>query len=67
MTVAGFRHRKLSDGTWNSICLRCYGTVDNVFAEEELAESELKHECVYLPASVKTESSPEQGTDTRQL
>jgi hypothetical protein len=48
MTVAvGYRHRQLSDGTWDSICLRCYATVANTNEEERLARYEQMHLCVH--------------------
>ena len=43
-----FRHLKKRDGTWHSICLRCYLTVvgsASAFSEEELKAADVLHVC----------------------
>jgi hypothetical protein len=48
MTVKGYRHRELPDGTWDTICLRCFATVANTVKEECLAQFETTHELVHM-------------------
>jgi hypothetical protein len=43
--VQSFRHRENQDGSWDSICLRCYLTAAHSYREEPLASSELEHHC----------------------
>jgi hypothetical protein len=45
-----FRHRHSRDGTWDSICTKCYLTVETALLEEELAGAERSHDCVKLLA-----------------
>ena len=40
-----FGHRLNRDGSFDSICPRCYRTVANRDTERELARDELKHVC----------------------
>jgi hypothetical protein len=40
-----FPHRKNSDGTYDSMCPRCYRTVDHQWVEAELRAQELLHVC----------------------
>ena len=41
----GFRHRHNEDGTWDSICLECFHTVETAMCEEELRAAERSHDC----------------------
>ncbi len=41
----GFAHRLNSDGTFDSICRSCYGTVATDFREAGLQRSEEEHVC----------------------
>jgi hypothetical protein len=43
-----YRHRHLTDGTWDSICLRCYATVANESDEHHLADFEAIHDCRFV-------------------
>ena len=45
VSVQGFRHRRNGDGTWDSICLRCYLTAARKLTEQELLAVEAGHEC----------------------
>ena len=48
-STAAFRHRQNQDGTWDSICLRCFLTVVTVSREADLAKAEKSHHgCVEL-------------------
>jgi hypothetical protein len=40
-----FRYRNNPDGTWDSICLRCFLTVGTAPSIEELAQIEKAHDC----------------------
>jgi hypothetical protein len=40
-----FRHRENLDGSWDSICLRCYATAAHSYGEGLLAEAEQGHCC----------------------
>jgi hypothetical protein len=40
-----FRHRENLDGSWDSICLRCYATAAHSYGEWLLAEAEQEHCC----------------------
>jgi hypothetical protein len=43
-----FQHRSNSDGTCDSICLRCYRTVASTRREPWLAHDESLHTCTIL-------------------
>jgi hypothetical protein len=48
MYRSGFTHRKNRDGSWDSICLKCFVTVASapgVRVESELAKTDEVHEC----------------------
>ena len=40
-----FRHRRNLDGTWDSICLRCYLTAAHTLEEKSLIPAESRHHC----------------------
>lgn len=40
-----FQYRNNGDGTWDSICLRCFLTVGTALSIEELADMEQAHNC----------------------
>jgi hypothetical protein len=40
-----FRHRENLDGTWDSICMRCYGTAAHSHERASLGSVELQHHC----------------------
>jgi hypothetical protein len=40
-----FRHRENQDGSWDSICMRCYLTAAHSYGEEPLASGESDHCC----------------------
>lgn len=42
---ADYAHRRNDDGTFDSICLRCYRTVATANTESDLVFSEAKHLC----------------------
>jgi len=41
-----FPHRRNKDGSFNSICLKCFATVASRMTEEELNEKDKNHVCV---------------------
>jgi hypothetical protein len=41
-----FPHRRNKDGSFNSICLKCFATVASHMTEEELKEQDKNHVCV---------------------
>ncbi len=43
-----FRHRRNRDGTCESICKRCYLTVETALREKDLAGAERSHDCAEL-------------------
>lgn len=47
---ATFRHRHNPDGTWDSICVKCYLTVETTMLEEDLVGAERSHDCAELLA-----------------
>ena len=48
-----FRHRHNPDGSWDSICMKCYLTVATAAKVDDLQEHEQSHDCAGLLA-VKT-------------
>ncbi len=40
-----FQYRNNGDGTWDSICLRCFLTVGTARSIEELVDMEKAHSC----------------------
>jgi hypothetical protein len=40
-----FRHRENQDGSWDSICMRCYLTAAHSYSEAPLASAESGHHC----------------------
>jgi hypothetical protein len=40
-----FRHRENQDGSWDSICMRCYLTAAHSYREQPLAAVESEHHC----------------------
>ncbi len=40
-----FHYRRNADGTWDSICLRCFLTIGTAARIEELADLEAAHSC----------------------
>lgn len=42
----GFTHRQNADGTFDSICHRCFRTVATVNSEDSLHAEELSHRCL---------------------
>jgi hypothetical protein len=45
-----FRHRRNPDDTWDSICMKCFLTVETAMQEEDLAGAERSHDCAELLA-----------------
>jgi hypothetical protein len=45
-TAPFFPHRRNKDGSFNSICLKCFATVASHMTEEELQEKDNNHVCV---------------------
>jgi hypothetical protein len=41
-----FPHRRNKDGSFNSICLKCFATVASHMTEEELKDQDKNHVCV---------------------
>jgi hypothetical protein len=41
----GYPHRLNRDGTWDSICKKCFHTIANCKTERELADFEKAHVC----------------------
>lgn len=44
-SVRSFRHRQNLDGTWDSICMRCYLTAAHTYGEQSLSSVESGHRC----------------------
>jgi hypothetical protein len=44
-TAAFFPHRRNKDGSFNSICLKCFATIASHMTEEELKEQDRNHVC----------------------
>jgi len=42
----GFAHRANKDGSFDSICLKCYATVGTAYDESDLDAMEAVHHCV---------------------
>lgn len=45
LAAAEFQYRNNGDGTWDSICLRCFLTVGTSRSIEELVDMEKAHNC----------------------
>ena len=48
-TQVRFPHRYNYDGTWDSICPRCFQTIARARDEGELERAELIHDCKVQP------------------
>jgi hypothetical protein len=46
-----YAHRQNADGTFDSICLRCFQTICSANSEPELAQSERQHTCMRVVAN----------------
>ncbi|WP_158748241.1 hypothetical protein [Acidobacterium sp. S8] len=44
-TEKGFAHRANKDGSFDSICLKCYATVGTAYDESDLDAMEAVHHC----------------------
>jgi hypothetical protein len=49
-----FQHRENSDGSWDSICLRCYLTAATTGEEQSLSAGEVEHRCYGSIAAAPT-------------
>jgi hypothetical protein len=47
-----FVHRHNDDGTWDSICTKCFRTTAQRHTETELQTSEDFHDCVAMEAGI---------------
>ncbi len=58
-----YAHRENADGTFDSICLRCFQTIASANSEMELVESERVHSCMSAVAYTNgiTEGFPSAG------
>jgi len=59
-----YTHRKLADGSYNSICLKCFRTVGTSANEVALAENEARHICspdVWFPQLKREEQATKCG------
>ena len=45
MSMPHFPHRHNPDGTYDSICTKCFATIGTRETEEELVEIEAEHKC----------------------
>jgi hypothetical protein len=45
LVLQPFRHRNNLDGTWDSICMRCYATAAHSHEQASLERAELRHHC----------------------
>jgi hypothetical protein len=45
-----FKRRQNRDGSWDSICTKCFLTVRSTLREDELTEHEQSHNCEQLLA-----------------
>lgn len=45
LPAAEFQYRNNPDGTWDSICLRCFLTVGTAEKAEDLTDVEAAHNC----------------------
>jgi hypothetical protein len=43
-----FTHRQNSEGSWDSICMTCFGTAAHGRSEIDLLRSELVHICIEI-------------------
>jgi hypothetical protein len=43
--VLAFHHRPNQDGSYDTICLRCFLTVSTRTLEADLRQDEIKHDC----------------------
>lgn len=48
-----FPHRHNRDGSYDSICVKCFATIATERIEEMLAESEQAHACRHKPMPVR--------------
>jgi ribosomal protein L40E len=45
LPAAEFQYRNNPDGSWDSICLRCFLTIGTAAKIEDLADMEAAHDC----------------------
>jgi len=50
--------RPNGDGTYDSLCLRCFWTAAIGLREPDVAEAEIKHVCGKVPALIDLRHSP---------
>jgi hypothetical protein len=43
--LPSYLHRANNDGTFDSICIRCFETIASAKTEEKLMDAELEHKC----------------------
>jgi hypothetical protein len=55
--LSPYLHRANRDGTFDSICIRCFVTVATAVTEFRLAEPESSHRC--LPSSLSQRDRPQ--------
>lgn len=60
-----FPHRKNADGTWDSICSKCFRTVATAAFERNLADAEATHVClpsIFADAELYRNPKPAQSS-----
>ncbi len=62
-----FAHRHNLDGTWDSICTKCFLTVATEWAEDRLLMHERRHDCDSLMKARTRARFPEQLRGVRAL
>lgn len=68
-TAPFFPHRHNKDGTFDSICLKCFATVASHMTQEELVELDKNHICVNSLLSKRGDrvSSIQDKNETHEL
>ena len=56
-----FRHRENLDGTWDSICMRCYSTAAHTHAATLLTSAESGHQCDEASWTFHEAEAPRRG------
>lgn len=63
--LATFPHRRNRDGTFDSICPRCFVTVSSKYTEVELQEAESSHNCQGFELAQMWRRTDQQGRTNR--
>jgi hypothetical protein len=66
MPAIFYPHRKNNDGTYDSICTRCFATVARTYTEVALEEHDRRHVCTEAMLSQRSTLTPQHRASKMQ-